>query len=82
VEKEKLINKTIDTLSQLPHDRIREVNDYADYILKKYEEEILQKGVEQIISDSKSFEFLKDEEELYSTEDLREIFRCLNKSLQ
>jgi len=82
VEKEKLINKTIDTLSQLPQDRVREVNDYADYILKKYEEEILQKGVEQIISDSKSFEFLKDEEELYSTEDLREIFRCLNKSLQ
>ena len=82
MEKEKLINKTIDTLSQLPQDRVREVNDYADYILKKYEEEILQKGVEQIISDSKSFEFLKDEEELYSTEDLREIFRCLNKSLQ
>lgn len=72
--KEKLVNKTIETLSQLPQDKIREVNDFAEYILKKYEEEILQKGSEQIMNKSKTFDFLKDEEDLYSSDDLKEKF--------
>ena len=40
--KEQLIHKTLETLSQLPQDKIREINDFADYILKKYEEETIQ----------------------------------------
>jgi len=38
MKKESLINKTIRTLEQLPEDKIKEVNDFADYILKKYDE--------------------------------------------
>lgn len=73
--KERLINKTLKTLSRLPDDRVKEVYDFADYILKKYEESILQKGIEQLISDSKTFDFLKEEEELYSIKDLKERFK-------
>lgn len=74
MNKEKLINQTIKTLSKLPQDRIKEVNDFADYILKKYDEEILQKGIENLVSNSKSFDFLKDEEDLYSEDDLKEKY--------
>ena len=73
--KEALINKTLKTISQLPQDKIKEVNDFADFILKKYDEEVLQKGIEKLVSDSKSFDFLKEEEDLYSPEDLKEKFK-------
>ena len=73
--KEQLINKTLETLSQLPQDKIQEINDFADYILKKYEEETIQKGAEQLMSHSKTFDFLKDEEDLYTSEDLKEKFK-------
>lgn len=73
--KEKLIKKTVETLSKLPQDKILEVNDFADYILEKYDREILQKGIEKIVDQSTSFDFLKDEEELYSIEDLKEKFK-------
>lgn len=62
--KEQLINKTQETLSKLPQDKIQEINDFADYILNKYEEETLQKGVEKLMSNSKSFDFLMDEEDI------------------
>ena len=73
--KEQLINKTLQILSQLPQDKIREINDFADYILKKYEEKTIQKGTEQLMSNSKTFDFLKDEEDLYTSDDLKEKFK-------
>ena len=73
--KEKLIRKTLQTLSKLPQEKILEVNDFADYILEKYDREILQKGIEKIVSQSKSFDFLKDEEDIYSLDDLKEKFK-------
>lgn len=73
--KEQLINITLETLSQLPQDKIREINDFADYLLKKYEEETIRKGAEQLMSNSKTFDFLKDEEDLYTTDDLKEKFK-------
>jgi hypothetical protein len=73
--KEKLIKKTLETLTKLPQDKILEVNDFADYILEKYDREILQKGIEKIVSESGSFDFLIDEEELYTKDDLKEKFK-------
>ena len=75
MSKDKLIKKTIETLSRLPQEKILEVNDFADYILEKYDREILQKGIEGIVSKSEAFDFLAEEEELYSIEDLKEKFK-------
>lgn len=74
MEKQTLIKKTLDTLSKLPQQEIKEVSDFADFILKKYEEKTLQKGIEKLVSNSKSFDFLEEEEELYSPDDLKEKF--------
>ena len=73
MSRETLLKKTFNTLSKLPPDKVKEVSDFADYILKKYDEEILQKGIEKLISQSKTYDFLKDEEDLYSFEDLKEM---------
>jgi hypothetical protein len=72
--KEGLINRTVETLERLPEDRIQEVADFADFVLKKYEEQILQKGIETMISESNSFTFLQDEEDLYDESDLKEKY--------
>ena len=75
MEKETLIKRTVKTLSKLPQNKILEVSDFADFILKKYEEELLQKGVSVLVSEAKTFYFLKDEEDLYTVHDLKEKYK-------
>jgi len=71
MSKKELIKRTIKTLEQLPEDKIYEVADFTDFVLKKYEEQILQEGIEILVSNSKAFEFLNKEEDLYSEKDLK-----------
>ena len=73
--RETLIKKTLRTLSKLPPEKVKEVSDFADYILQKYDEGILQKGMEKLVTDSETFCFLKDEEDLYTVEDLKEKYQ-------
>lgn len=72
--KEILIQKTIKILEKLPDEKINEVSDFADFILKKYEEQLMQKGIEKIVSESEAFAFLNEEEELYEEKDLKEKY--------
>ncbi|HUN04484.1 MAG TPA: hypothetical protein PLS00_16665 [Niabella sp.] len=72
--KKVLINRTVKTLEKLPVDKIYEINEFADFVLKKYDESILQKGIETLISESDSFAFLYDEEDLYDESDLIEKY--------
>ena len=69
-----LINRTLTTLSKLPPEKVKEVSDFADYMLKKYDEEVLQRGIEKLVGKSKTFNYLKDEEDLYTLEDLKEKY--------
>jgi len=75
MKREILIQRTITTLSKLPENKVNEVADFAEYILKKYDEEILRQGIQNLTSDSKSFDFLKNEEDLYVLKDLKEIYK-------
>jgi hypothetical protein len=74
MSREILIKRTLKALSKLPEDKIQEVHDFADFILKKYDEEALQNGVEHLASESETFDFLNEEEELYSQHDLKEKY--------
>lgn len=56
--KEGLIKKNVETLERLPEDRIQEIADFAYFVHKKYEDQILQKGIETIVSESNSFALL------------------------
>lgn len=72
--KQGLISRTIKTLEKLPEERIHEIADFADFVLKKYEEQTLQRGIETIVSESDSFAFLHNEEDLYDERDLKEKY--------
>ncbi|OFY65188.1 MAG: hypothetical protein A3H98_10795 [Bacteroidetes bacterium RIFCSPLOWO2_02_FULL_36_8] len=73
--RETLIQRTLSVLSKLPQDKASEIADFADFIFKKYDDDILQRGIEKIISNSKSFDFLKHEENLYTYADLKERYK-------
>ncbi len=49
-----------------------EIADFAYLILKRHEEQLMQKGIEKMISESDSFNFIKEDENLYSVADVKE----------
>jgi hypothetical protein len=73
--KELLIDKTVDYLKNLPPEKVVEVAEFTEYLYQKYEDYILNKGIQKLTSQSKSFEFLKEEEDLYTMEDLKERYK-------
>jgi hypothetical protein len=72
--REAIIQKTIKTLNMLPAEKAGEVADFADYVLKKHEELTLQNGIEKLVEKSEAFQFLNDEEDLYTAEDIKEKY--------
>jgi len=72
--KEALIEKTVENISKLSEQKLREVSDFTEFLLYKTQDRILTEGIQKIISDSKSFKFLEDEEDLYSKDDLKEVY--------
>ena len=71
---EKIIKKTLEVLKQLPADKAEEIYDFADYILKKFEERLITANIQQIVSEGKSFSFLEEDEVLYTAKDLKEKY--------
>ncbi len=72
--REAIIQKTIQALQNLPEDKAQEVSDFADFMLKKYEDFILQQDIQTLQSQSETFAFLNNEEDLYSPNDIKEKF--------
>ena len=73
VKRENLIQRTITALSKLPENKVNKVADFAEHILKKYDEEIIHQGIQNHTGNSKSFDFLKNEEDLFSLNDLKKV---------
>ncbi|MGI4022915.1 MAG: hypothetical protein ACRYFA_15535 [Janthinobacterium lividum] len=72
--KQAIIEQTVKAINQLPDDKAEEISAFADLVMKRYEEQQLIAGIQQITSNNKSFDFLNDEEELYSESDLKEYY--------
>ncbi|MBN7810573.1 hypothetical protein J0A68_06385 [Algoriphagus sp. H41] len=70
MDKNEAIEKTLRVLQKLPLDKILEVSDFADLVFKKMEDHTLTKGIQVLVEKGKSFDFLKEEEELYGIKDL------------
>jgi hypothetical protein len=69
-----IIERTIKALNQLPEDKAEEISDFADFVTKRYEEDRMTKGIQQLTASSQAFDFLNDEEDLYSEADLKEVY--------
>lgn len=69
-----IIDRTIKAINQLPEDQAEEISDFADFVIKRYEEQKLTEEIQQLASESQTFEFLHKEEALYSEADLKEVY--------
>ena len=69
-----IIERTLKIINQIPEDKAAEISDFADFIFKRYEEHQLTKGIQKMVSESHAFDFLNNEEDLYSLADLKEVY--------
>lgn len=70
-----LIEKVLKKIKLLPDSKLEEVNDFADFLLNRLDDHRLTEGIRNMVSDSKAFEFLNEEEDLYSVNDLKERYK-------
>lgn len=68
------IGRIVRILQQLTSDKVEAVSDFADFMLRKQEEQMTTESINQLVMESDSFYFLKEEEELYSLADIKERF--------
>jgi len=72
--KQTIIERTIHAINQLPLNKAEEISDFAEFIIKRYEEQLLSQGIQQLASEGQTFDFLNKEEDLYSVSDLKEVY--------
>ncbi|WP_295649618.1 hypothetical protein [uncultured Mucilaginibacter sp.] len=72
--KEAIIEKTVRLLDGLAPDKVQEIADFVEYISIKQDESELQSGIQYLVSNSDTFSFLNDDEDIYSLNDLKEKF--------
>lgn len=70
-----LIDNAVNKIRQLPDTKIKEINDFADFLLSKIDDKIILDNIQKLASESKSFDFLNDEEDLYDENDLKERYK-------
>jgi hypothetical protein len=71
MDKKSIIEKTVKAIEALPLERAGEISDFAEFMLKRFEEGLLSEDIQSLNSTSKSFDFLNDEEDLYKVSDLK-----------
>jgi hypothetical protein len=69
-----IVERTKKTINELPEDKAKEISEFAEFIGKRYKEYRLTKGIQKLASNSQTFDFLNDKEELYSEKDLKEVY--------
>ena len=74
--KQIIIERTLKAINQLPEDKAEEISDFADFVFKRYEEHELTKGIQKLASESQTFDFLNNEDDIYSIADLKEVYNA------
>lgn len=72
--RQSIIERTIKAINQLPEDKAKEISEFADFVIKRYEDQRLTGGIQQLTSNSQAFDFLNNDEDLYSEADLKEVY--------
>jgi len=74
MNRELLLEKKVKSIEQLPDERLNEVADFVDFLLQKESEEQLVHDITVINGEAGAFDFLSEEEDLYSDDDLIEKY--------
>ncbi len=75
MSREEIIKRTIKALENLPDEKAKEIADFADFLLKKYEGQIITEGIQKLVNESSVYEFLWEEDEIYKVEDINEKYK-------
>lgn len=75
MSKKDLLDLTIQKMKQLPEEKLREVNDFVEFLLQRKAEYALTEGIKQLAAQSKSFDFLEEEDDSYTVNDLKEKYK-------
>ena len=71
MNRQNLIENTLEKIKQLPDLKIIEVNEYADFLLSRIDDNIIRDGIQELTSQNESFDFLKEDEDIYTVEDFK-----------
>ena len=71
MSKQELIEKTINALQKLPADKVAEVSEFADLMLQRNRDKEITSVIGQLSSKPKSYQFLDEEEDLYTLNDVK-----------
>ena len=74
MNRELLIKNALEKINKLPNAKLEEVNDFADFLLSRLDDQLINENIKELTSNSSSFDFLKEEEDLYDESDLKEKF--------
>jgi hypothetical protein len=74
MKRKAIIERTIKAINLLPEDKAEEISDFADFMTKRYDEQLLSESIQQLTSKSQTFQFLESEEDLYTLSDLKEVY--------
>ena len=68
----------MENINQLSDKRIQEVADYVSVLKSKLDDKIIDSGSKTLVSTTKDYDFINDEEELYQVDDLKESYKWKN----
>ena len=74
MNKQAIIERTVNAIMHLPEARAAEISTFADFIFKRHEESKLAESVQELTAEGEAFRFLEEDEEIYSLADLQEVF--------
>jgi hypothetical protein len=73
--RETILKNTVEKMGHLSEDKLKEVDKFVENLLRKTDDKLLTEGIQRLTSDSKSFEYLKNEEDIYTVNDLKEKYK-------
>ncbi len=75
MSKREILDQTVQKLERLPLDRLTEVANFTDFLLQKLEGQLLSRALTTLNTESAAFDFLKDDDDLYSIADLKDRYQ-------
>lgn len=71
----KIIEKTVSIINLLPAQKAEEISTFAAFLLHQYEEKLINDGMAELVNDSKSYDFLREEDVNYSVSDIKTNYK-------
>jgi len=74
MKRSEILLKAIENINKLPEDKLSEANDFIEFLLSRIDIQLINEGIQDIVSNNKSYEFLNKEPDLYTLNDIKEKY--------